>query len=100
VAYVTDTTAAARPTYVQKIMGVDVLIHEAYFPPGYEDLALQTGHVSSVQAAEVARDCQAKRLLLVHVNPLSEDSDPLRIMEVRAVFPNVTVAEDGMSLAF
>ena len=99
-AYVTDTTAAARPTYVQKIMGVDVLIHEAYFPPGYEDLALQTGHVSSVQAAEVARECQAKRLLLVHVNPLSEDSDPLRIMEVRAVFPNVTVAEDGMSLAF
>lgn len=99
-AYVTDTTVAARESYSKIVRGVDLLVHEAYFPPGYEELALQTGHVTSQQAAEVARACGVKRLLLVHVNPLCGDSDPVQLQQIREIFPNITIGEDEMILAF
>ena len=46
-AYVTDTTADPAADYVQHIKNADVLIHECYFPDGWEDLAQKTGHSAS-----------------------------------------------------
>ncbi|WP_425613489.1 MBL fold metallo-hydrolase [Anatilimnocola sp. NA78] len=76
-AYVTDTTAKPDAAYIDAIRGVDLLIHECYFPDGYEELAIKTGHSCLSPVLAVAKAAEVKRLLLVHVNPLSNDDDPL-----------------------
>ena len=99
-AYVTDTTARPDAPYVEKIQGVDLLVHECYFPDGYEDLAKLTGHSCITPVAQVAKSAGAKRLLLVHMNPLSEDDDPIDIATARAIFPATEIAEDNMAVEF
>ena len=54
-AYVTDTTAHDNVDYIQKIRGVDLLVHECYLPDGWEDRARQIGHSCIGQVAGVAR---------------------------------------------
>ncbi len=74
-AYVTDTVADAAAPYVNEIADVDTLIHECYFPDGWEDKALLTGHSCLTPVAQVARAAKAKRLFLVHINPLDESDN-------------------------
>ena len=76
-AYVTDTTARPDAPYIEQIRGVDLLIHECYFPDGYEELAVRTGHSCLSPVIAVAQAAEVKRLVLIHVNPLSSDDDPL-----------------------
>jgi ribonuclease Z len=76
-AYVTDTTAHPDASYVEKIRGVDLLVHECNFPDRDKDFAEKTGHscLSAVLAnAEAAR---VKRLVLTHFSPLAFDDDPV-----------------------
>lgn len=72
-AYVTDTTAALDAGYVACIHGVDVLLHEAYFPENLEGLSELTGHSWLKAVAQVAGAAQVGRLVLVHIDPLLED---------------------------
>lgn len=97
-AYITDTTAPGK--YVDFIRGVDLLIHECYFPDELADWALKTGHSAATPVAEVARDAGVGRLLLVHVDPQRSDDDPIGLANVRAIFPNAEIAEDLMELEF
>jgi ribonuclease BN (tRNA processing enzyme) len=76
-AYVTDTTARPDAPYIESIQDVDLLIHECYFGDGQEELAVKTGHSCLSPVLDVARRARAKRLILVHVNPLATDDDPL-----------------------
>lgn len=99
-AYVTDTTARANAPYVERIQGVDVLVHECYFPDGYEDKAQLTGHSCITPVAQVAKAAGVGRLIMVHVNPLSENLDPVGVETARAIFPAAEVAEDGMAVEF
>ena len=44
-AYVTDTTTPGTcASYIDEIRGVDLLIHECYYPDGMEKMAALTGH--------------------------------------------------------
>lgn len=54
-AYVTDTTAAIDAAYLPFLEGVDLLVHECYFPDGEEQRAELTGHSCLTPVAEVAR---------------------------------------------
>ncbi|MEQ8787608.1 MAG: MBL fold metallo-hydrolase [Pirellulaceae bacterium] len=99
-AYVTDTTASADAPYVELIRGVDLLVHECYFPDGWEDKAELTGHSCTTPVAQVARAADVGRLLLVHVNPLSEEDDPIGLDVARAIFPAAEIAEDGQEIDF
>lgn len=94
VAYVTDTTASLDEPYLQSIQGVDVLIHECYFPDGYEEQAELTGHSCATPVAEVAKECNVGELLLVHVNPLDESDDPIGLDGIRKIFPNSRIPDD------
>ena len=93
-AYVTDTLASEQAEYVEAIGGVNTLIHECYFPDGWEDKAKLTGHSCLTPVAKVAAKAKAKNLFLVHVNPLNEDKHPLDIDSVKNIFPNTVVAAD------
>jgi ribonuclease BN (tRNA processing enzyme) len=93
-AYVTDTMAALSAPYVAELVGVDTLIHECYFPDGWEDRAALTGHSCLTPVAEVARAAKVGRCFLVHVNPLSDGKEPLDLALVDKIFSRLQVAAD------
>ena len=99
-AYVTDTTAEAEADYVEKIRGVDLLLHECYYPDSNAQWAQRTGHSCTTPVAQVARKAKAGRLVLVHINPLSTEDDPIGLDTARAIFPNTEIGEDLMELEF
>ncbi len=95
-AYITDTTARSDADYVDSIQGVDTLVHECYFADGWEDRAEMTGHSCLTPVAQVAAKANAKRLFLVHINPLEESKTPLDLDSIKDVFADTTVASDQM----
>ncbi len=99
-AYVTDTTAAVDAEYVEKIRGVDLLIHECYYPDANAEWAKQTGHSSTTLVAQVARRAGAGRLLLIHFDPLSVEDDPIGLDVARAIFPQTDLGRDLMEVEF
>jgi ribonuclease BN (tRNA processing enzyme) len=99
-AYVTDTTADVQAAYVEKIRGVDVLLHECYFPDGWEDHARLTGHSCLSPVLQVAKRAEVGRLILVHINPMANEIDPLGIDAARAVFPSTDIGCDTMIVEF
>lgn len=91
VAYVTDT----RPCDGGRALasGADLLYHEATFTDALRDRAIETGHTTAREAAEVARDAGVERLLLGHLSARYHDPTPLET-EAQSVFPNTEVAEE------
>ena len=71
----------------------DVLIHEATFSSDLEDLALEYGHTTARQAAEIARKAEVDQLYLVHISPRYLDHTILE-EEARKIFPNTWVPKD------
>jgi len=95
-AYITDTVADG--SYREFVRGVDLLIHECYFPDSQASFAVQTGHSHTTPVAELARDAGVGRMVLVHIDPLDDSDDPLDLPKARAIFPNTELAEDGLIL--
>ena len=99
-AYVTDTTTTVESKYLEKVRGVDVLIHECNFSDQHVELARLTGHSHTTAVAEFARAADVGRMLLVHTNPLSVADDPIGIDAARRIFPATELAEDLMEIEF
>lgn len=99
-AYVTDTIASPDADYVRKIRGVDLLLHECYFPDASAEWAEVTQHSHTTPVAQVARKADVGRLVLVHFNPLALEPDPIGLDVARAIFPNTSLGEDLMELEF
>jgi ribonuclease Z len=91
VAYVTDT----RPCDGGRALAedADLLYHDSTFTDELQDRAVETGHSTAREAAEVARDAGAHRLLLGHISARYDDAAPLAA-EAQAVFPRSEVAEE------
>lgn len=90
-AYVTDT----RPCSGGRALAAeaDLLYHDATFTDQLHGRAVQTGHSTAREAADVARNAGAKRLLLGHLSARYPDPTPLET-EAQAVFPRSEVAEE------
>jgi len=99
-AYVTDTVASKDADYVEKICGVDLLIHECYFGDDMAEQAELTGHSCLTQVAEVAAAAGVGRLVLVHINPLLDSDDQLDLAAARKIFPHIEIGVDEMALEF
>lgn len=99
-AYVTDTTADPHAAYVEKIRGVDLLVHECNFPDGQEEFARRTGHSCTSAVARVAARAGVKRLVLVHFDPVDDGADPVGVDAARKIFPHVEIGADGMEVEF
>jgi ribonuclease BN (tRNA processing enzyme) len=99
-AYVTDTTSTTKSAYLDRVRGVDVLIHECNFSDEHVDLAKRTGHSHTTAVAKFARAAGVGRLLLVHTNSLSIADDPIGIAAARKIFPVTELAEDLMEIEF
>ena len=100
-AFITDTTSTGDASpYLPHIRGVDLLVHECNFRDGQEAWAMKTGHSCTSAVAAVARQAAAKRLVLLHFNPLDDSDDPVDLPAARAIFPATDLGFDGMSLEF
>jgi ribonuclease Z len=73
--------------------GVDLLIHDATFM----DEKKNKMHSDARGAAELAKKCGVRELVLTHFSRRYQDVKPLRD-EARKVFPDTRVAEDGMRI--
>jgi len=91
-AYCSDT--AFDPGLSEFLQGVDLLYHEATFSKDDEELAVATGHSSSVQAAEVARISNARKLLIGHFSSRYKSTDGL-LLEAQSIFSNSVAVNDG-----
>jgi ribonuclease Z len=99
-AYVTDTTASTEASYLSAIRGVDLLVHECYFPDTKAELAKLTGHSMTTPVARLAVEAGVGQLVLVHVDPSSEEADPIKLDAARAIFPPTRLGTDLMEVDF
>lgn len=97
-AYITDTTVDG--TYTEFVRGVDLLIHECNFGDDMAKWATETGHSHTTPVAELARDADVGRLVLVHIDPQRSGDDPIGIETAQAIFPETIVAEDLQEIDF
>jgi ribonuclease BN (tRNA processing enzyme) len=99
-AYVTDTTAQLNAPYLEAIDGVDVLLHECNFPTSMSSWAAKTGHSYTRAVAELARQADVGRLVLIHVVTATDDTDPVGLDEARSIFLATDLGYDQMVIEF
>jgi ribonuclease Z len=92
--YCSDTLADG--TYLDRIRGCTVLYHEATFLHELLSRADQTHHTTALQAAQVALDTGAEKLLIGHFSSRYKSLQPL-LEEAASVFPNTELALEGVT---
>jgi len=93
-AYCSDTMFFNR--LVSFIKDVDLLYHEATFDKSLNDLASETGHSTTLDAAKTAKKAGAGTLIIGHFSARYKDVTKL-VDEARSVFPNTYPAIDGQT---
>lgn len=80
---------------VRLAVNADVLVHEATYGKGDEQIARKHGHSTNMEAAQVAKDAGVKHLLLNHISPrfLSKDISQLR-KDASTIFEQVHIVKD------
>ncbi len=91
VAYVADTRPCEAA--VRLARNADLLVHEGTFDESLSEDARQKSHSTAVEAAQVARSAEVRRLVLTHISPRYSEPEVLRAQASR-IFPNSTVARD------
>ncbi|MFW5973623.1 MAG: ribonuclease Z [Bacteroidota bacterium] len=90
-AYLFDTRPC--PSGVELARDVDLVFHDATFLEKHHQRARHTGHSTAVEAAHIAEQAGAHRLLLGHFSARYQSVQPL-VEEAQRIFKNTDAAEE------
>ena len=94
---VTGDTRPCEAT-IEASRDADLLIHEATFGDEEAPRAIETGHSTAREAAQVAREAGVRRLLLTHFSArYSRDAVELE-REAKTLFAETLIGKDGMEI--
>lgn len=84
---------------VELARDANMLLCESTYLEEHRDLALSHHHLTAKQAATIAKQANAKELILTHFSARYQNLKDFE-REARAVFPNTHVAEDLLTFPF
>lgn len=91
-AYCSDTVY--KKDLLPQLQNADLIYHESTFMEDMRQRADQTMHSTAKDAATIAKEAGAKRLLLGHFSARYKDLNPL-LEEARSIFPQTYLADEG-----
>lgn len=91
-AYCSDT--AWNEKMIEQISQVNLLYHEATFMEEEKDKARETKHSTAKEAATMAKQCGAQKLLIGHFSARYRELDAM-LSEAREIFTNTELAIEG-----
>lgn len=94
-AYCSDTVY--NPLVAEAIKGVDVVYHEATYTDGEAEKARQRGHSTAGEAAKIALEAGAKKLIIGHYSKSYADESG-HIADARRIFPDTIAANEGLTI--
>jgi ribonuclease Z len=96
IAYCLDTRPC--PEAASLARDADVLLYDSTLAPGAEQEAAEKGHSTSRQAAVLAKEAGAKRLVLTHISSRYTNAREL-LMGLEGLHDDIVVARDLMQLS-
>lgn len=99
-AYLTDfiMEASAHSLLVKALQGCTTMICESQYRAQDDELAQKNFHMTSVQAARVAKEAQVEKLILFHVSDRYQSEEWTELLrEAQEIFPNTQFAEGWQS---
>ena len=96
ISYVTDTLYL--DSIAKEVQGSDLLFCEGMFAKDFEDQAKEKKHMTSTQAAQIAKDGNVKKMALIHYSPRYNDYELKQLLtEAQSVFPETILSKDRMT---
>ena len=96
ISYVTDTLYL--DSIAKEVQGSDLLFCEGMFAKDFEDQAKEKKHMTSTQAAKIAKDGNVKKMALIHYSPRYNDYELKQLLtEAQSVFPETILSKDRMT---
>ena len=95
--FVTDTLY--KKTIADEVRGSDLLVCEGMFESELIDQAKEKKHMTSVQAATIARDADVRRMCMIHYSPRYTDRELEKLLtEAKEVWPAAELSRDRMQI--
>ncbi|MDE6346075.1 MAG: ribonuclease Z [Muribaculaceae bacterium] len=94
-AYCSDTIYS--PRVAEAVKGVDIIYHEATYADAQADKARQRGHSTAGEAAKIALEAGAKKLIIGHYSK-SYNDETQHLADARSIFPETIAANEGLTV--